>query len=85
MDIKKLKGNLELLAEKVHHSWEKEKRNQGFHSPNECKSRENEDKFCKWCDKCHADLYPYNELSDNIKEYDRVTVRTVLAAIEEII
>jgi hypothetical protein len=41
-------------------------------------------KFCRWCDKCHADLYPYSELPENIKEYDRVTVRAVLNAIESI-
>lgn len=38
----------------------------------------------KWCEKCHTDLYPYSELEEHIKEYDRVTVRTVLKAIEEV-
>lgn len=41
-------------------------------------------KFYKWCDKCHTDLYPYNELPENIKEYDRVAVRTVLEAMGKI-
>jgi hypothetical protein len=41
-------------------------------------------KFYKWCDKCHADLYPYEELSENIKEYDRVTVRAVISAIDKL-
>jgi quinol monooxygenase YgiN len=40
-------------------------------------------KFYKWCDKCHPDMYPYSQLPENIKEYDRVTVRTVLNAIKE--
>ena len=44
-----------------------------FHNP----------KFYKWCDKCHTDMYPYEELAENIKDYDRVTVDTVLKAIEE--
>lgn len=35
-------------------------------------------KFYKWCDRCHADMYPYEELPENIKEYDRVTVRTIV-------
>lgn len=38
-------------------------------------------KFYKWCDKCHTDMYPYNELAENIKDYDRVTVKTVLLAL----
>lgn len=41
-------------------------------------------KFYKWCDKCHTDMYPYVELPENIKEYDRVTVRTVLSAINNL-
>ena len=39
-------------------------------------------KLYKWCAKCHADMYPYGELSENIKDYDRVTVRTVLQALD---
>ena len=38
----------------------------------------------KWCDKCHTDMYPYDSLSENIKEYDRVTVRTVLEALHSL-
>lgn len=41
-------------------------------------------KFYKWCDKCHTDLYPYEELPENIKEYDRVTVKAVITAIEKL-
>lgn len=29
----------------------------------------------------HPDWIPYEELPDNVKEYDRTTVRTVLAAL----
>lgn len=43
----------------------------------------NNPKFYKWCDKCHTDLYPYDELAENIKEYDRVTVRTLIDAIDK--
>jgi len=99
MDKEKI---IEVLAEKVHQSWEREKRSQGFHSPSECKSDNRrsydqaewrakdrfsehfDSKLYKWCDKCHADLYPYEDLAENIKEYDRVTVRTVINAIEEL-
>jgi len=41
----------------------------------------NNPKFYKWCPNCHPDMYPYRELSENVKEYDRTTVRTVLEAI----
>lgn len=41
-------------------------------------------RFFKWCDRCHTDMYPYNELPENVKEYDRVMVKTVLQAIEEL-
>lgn len=41
-------------------------------------------KFYRWCDKCHADMYPYIELPNNIQEYDRVTVRSVLSAMERL-
>jgi len=92
---------IELLSEEVHNAWMREKIDQGYHSPNECSSKNhkvflnadwknqerlagiNNVKFYKWCDKCHTDLYPYMELPENIKEYDRVTVKAVLAAIEK--
>lgn len=41
-------------------------------------------KTFKWCKQCHPDMYPYGELADNIKEYDRVTVRTVIDAVEKL-
>ncbi len=71
---------IELLASKVHDAWWDEKFNQGFHSPLSCPAGEGT-KFEKRCDQCHTDMYPYNELPDNIKEYDRTTVRAVLNAL----
>lgn len=59
------------------------KKRQGFHSPKECKNPMI-DKFTQSCDKCHTDMYPYNELPEHIKEYDRVTVKTVIKAIEKL-
>ena len=97
-----LNNNLENIAEEVHNSWWNEKIKQGFHAPNDCKSKnhksylsaswENQDrfddntrpKFYKWCDKCHTDMYNYKELDENIKDYDRVTVKTVIKAIEKL-
>jgi len=34
-----------------------------------------------FCNKCHRDMIPYQELPEDIKDYDRVTVQTVLEAI----
>lgn len=39
-------------------------------------------KFHKYCDKCHPDMYPYGELPENVKDYNRMTVKTVLDAIQ---
>jgi hypothetical protein len=89
---------IEKIAESVHNSWWNEKKEQGFHSPDDCKSRNHKDfleanyeqqenvrnpKFFGWCEKCHTDMYPYNELPENIKEYDRVTAKAVLKSLEE--
>ena len=41
-------------------------------------------KFYKWCDKCHTDMYSYKELPENIKDYDRVTVKMVLNALRSL-
>ena len=93
--------SLEFISEQVHNAWWDEKKRQGFHAPNDCKSKnhlsfQNADwkaqerledlhnpKFHKWCDNCHTDMYPYAELPENIKEYDRVMVRSVLNAIRK--
>ena len=80
---------IEKIAESVHTSWWNEKEEQGFHSPKNCPNAIDSyeqgsfDKFKKNCSKCHADMYPYNELPENVKQYDRVTVKAVLKSLEE--
>lgn len=71
---------IELISAEVHKSflntdWQNQERLTDLHNP----------KFYKWCDKCHSDLYPYNELPENIKEYDRVTVKAVLSAAKHVV
>jgi|GEM_PF-5197606 len=82
--VRKLFDRIEELSEQVHNAWMDEKRKQGFHSPQECKNYGGI-VFKKWCDRCHTDLYPYASLPENIKEYDRVTVRSVLNAIKKVL
>ena len=99
MDISELTKHKELIAEKVHDAWWREKEKQGFHAPASCNSPEakkamlhetksqdfyKKPKFTKYCKGCHTDMYPYAELPENIKDYDRVTVEGVLSAISEI-
>jgi hypothetical protein len=92
LDITTIIPHKEEIASNVHDSWWDEKKKQGFHAPMACKSQDAIDlckhleiyKFHKFCDKCHTDMYPYNELPENIKNYDRVTVDAVLAAIKKI-
>ena len=76
MNIEQLKAMMELIAAKVHDAWWEGKKKNGYHAPDDCPTVS--------CDRCHADMVPYNMLSDKIKEYDRVTVRTVLKAIEDL-
>ena len=64
----------EALSKKVHDAWMEEKAKQGF-VYGETLDLEN---------KRHPDMKPYEELSENVKEYDRVTVRTVLKAQREV-
>ena len=82
--------NIEEIAAKVHNAWLAEKMKQGFHSPLCCPNAHwtyasgeeaKERRFEKRCDKCHPDMYPYGELPEHIKDYDRVTVKSVLDAI----
>lgn len=77
---------IERLSEEVHNAWLVEKTKQGFHAPYECPKRAPMQlkKFIQYCNRCHTDMYSYDELPENIKEYDRVTVRTVLKAIDEL-
>ena len=84
---------IEILSEKVHDAWWKEKEKQGFHAPIDCvivksiptvgEEETKREMFTRHCDECHTDMYPYSELPEHIKEYDRVTVRTVLKALSE--
>ena len=83
MDITEIEKHKELIASKVHDAWHEEKKAQGFHSPMDCPFSI-KGKFEKGCAKCHTDMYPYDELPENIKEYDRVTVTAVLHAISKI-
>jgi len=77
---------IEKLSSKVHDAWWDEKAKQGFHAPFDCPKRApmQLQKFSAYCDHCHTDMYPYDELPENIKEYDRVTVRAVLQAMDEL-
>jgi hypothetical protein len=86
-----LESHIELLAEEVHNAWMSEKLAQGFHAPNNCQNFDPDDvahlycdKFERHCEKCHTDLYPYEELPENIKECDRVTVRDVINAMKRL-
>lgn len=95
--IKIVHEKIEEISEDVHDSWQQEKKEQGFHPPTECDSKlASEDilevmelnkslRFIKFCDKCRDDMFPYPELPENIKEYDRVTVRAVFKSAIKII
>lgn len=85
---------IEELSSKVHDSWWSEKLKQGFHAPLDCpeKSQRNAQdeadylkhhKWSKHCEWCHVDMYPYEELAEHTKEYDRATVRAVIKALAE--
>lgn len=85
--ITQLFEHIEELSAGVHNAWWDEKKKQGFHPPRECDKyvQEVDDKFTKICERCQTDMYPYDELPENIKEYGRVTVRSVLNAINKIL
>ena len=76
----------EEISGKVHDAWWDEKKVQGFHAPRDCDQTDLgcENQFRRFCDKCHSDMYPFNELPENIKDYDRVTVQAVIDACREI-
>ena len=88
MDISKILPHKEILASKVHDAWWKEKSIQGYHPPLECPLQINFSvvtemlRQSKLCEKCHPDMYPYKQLPDNVREYDKVAVQTVLDAIK---
>jgi len=83
IDIEFLETKIEEISTEVHNAWWEEKKRQGFHPPLVCKYYKG-DKFIKCCPNCHTDMYLYRDLPENIKEYDRVTVRTVLNAIKQL-
>jgi len=83
-----LYDKLEEIAEKVHNAWWDTKKRQGFHAPLNCDSLKPStipDKFERYCERCHTDMYPYKELSEDIKDYDRVTVKAVLDAVLQVV
>lgn len=90
MDTTEIKKHKEAIAAKVHDAWWDEKKRQGFHAPEDCQSGNAHtnrvlntfDRLFEYCPRCHTDMYPYAELPENIKDYDRVTVDSVLNAIE---
>ena len=63
-----------MLSEKVHNAWMKEKEAQGFSYGKEYDKEK----------KKHPDMLPYNELKEEVKEYDRATVKAVLRAQKEL-
>jgi hypothetical protein len=80
---------IELLAEDSHKGWAEEKQRQGYadHVFRFVGRTRHGEEFCG-ADGCfkpkakhHTDMLPYAELPEHIKEYDRVTVRGVLAGI----
>ena len=62
--------DIELVSAKVHEAWMKAKRAQGITSRQSEKGEEL--------------MVPYEQLSEEAKELDRETVRTVYAAIQEL-
>jgi len=79
MSTDELRKYREAIASKVHDAWWETKKANGFHAPIDCPSNK-----VKLCDLCHPDMYPYEMLPESVKDYDRVTVDTVLKAIENI-
>lgn len=90
---------VEQLSDKVHQAWAAEKQRQGFADhPYQGEWIGNSGRaWCgfvfdehggkRTCEEPqrlhHTDMLPYADLAENIKEYDRATVRTVLGALRE--
>lgn len=86
---------IEVLAERSHIGWMKEKQAQGFanhvwkYDPTDplhgaCFSFSEDGRRCRLDGlKHHPDMVPYADLAENVKDYDRATVRGVLDGIEE--
>lgn len=86
---------VEQLSDAVHRAWMAEKQAQGFadHVYHGVYQGDGgmQLTICTRCprghhegtDKHHPDMLPYADLPENVKEYDRVTVRAVLLALDE--
>jgi 2,4-dienoyl-CoA reductase-like NADH-dependent reductase (Old Yellow Enzyme family) len=86
----------ERIAEHVHIGWMQEKQRQGFADHaftgqvlfEDGKRIGTHPAFCAvpQCSKLpsehHPDMLPYADLAENVKDYDRATVRAVLAGID---
>lgn len=64
--------DIEKLSEEVHNAWMNEKVKQGFHAPKDCPTID-----CP-CEFCNADIALYSDLPENVKDFDRVTVKAIL-------
>jgi hypothetical protein len=76
---------LEILAEDAHKGRMGEWQRQGYadHPLNEFSQCYRND--CSFTnDRHHADMRPWSELPDHLKEYDRATVKSVLDSIERL-
>lgn len=62
--------DIELVSERVHESWLRTKKAQGFDSR---KTEDGEEL-----------MVPYNQLSDKAKDLDRITVKAVYKAIKDL-
>lgn len=70
----------ERVAEQVHNAWAAEKQRQGF--ADHVRTIDDSGRGCCTNEKHHPDMLPYADLAENIKDYDRATVRAVLAGID---
>lgn len=66
-----LEGLVELLARNVHDQWAQERQRQGWTWGERRDDSKNE----------HPGIVPYDMLSDDEKEVDRVTVRAVISSL----
>lgn len=72
---------VETLSDHVHQAWMAEKLKQGF--ADHPRSIDADGRGCCTNELHHSDMLPYADLPENVKEYDRVTVRAVLDALDK--
>lgn len=72
---------IEVLAERSHIGWMKEKQAQGF--ADHARTVDASGHGCCTKELHHPDMLPYADLAESVKEYDRATVRGVLDGIAE--